>query len=253
LPYASGKILSTGTASFAQQPKVNERGTRVGECNAKDAAEPRAPRRAVRLRDAATLILVDRSAGANRVLMGRRSAGHSFLPGKWVFPGGQIARQDFGAPAASDLHPGAVQAMSPDLSERRARALAVAAVRETFEETGLLLAAPASGLTPSTLWRDFCAGGVAPDLASLSLIARMITPPDMPKRFDTRFFIAEADRLLDRQPADSRELEELRWFTLDDAQGLELMRPTKLVLEDLGHRLAGVERPLLFHRFKRRV
>jgi 8-oxo-dGTP pyrophosphatase MutT (NUDIX family) len=222
----------------------------VGERSSTDVARPDAPRR-IPLRDAATLILIDRSAGANRVLMGRRTAGPSFMLGKWAFPGGVIARQDFTAPAANDLHPEAMRAMVPGLSERRARALAIAGIRETFEETGLLLAAPAPGLKPSKLWQSFCADGMAPDLASLSLIARLITPPDKPKRFDTRFFIADADRLVDRQPADSRELEELRWFTLDEAQELDLMRPTLMVLEDLGHRFAGRERPLLFHRFKR--
>jgi 8-oxo-dGTP pyrophosphatase MutT (NUDIX family) len=217
-----------------------------------DIATPGAIRR-IPVRDAATLILVDRSAGEGRVLMGRRAAGTSFMLGKWAFPGGVISRQDFAAPAANDLQPEVLHAMAPGLSERRARALAIAGIRETFEETGLLLAAPVPGLKPSKLWQDFCADGIAPDLASLSLIARLITPPDKPRRFDTRFFIADADRLVDRQPADSRELEELRWFTLGEAQELDLMRPTKMVLEDLGHRLAGRERPLLFQRFKRRA
>lgn len=206
-------------------------------------------RRAVRPRDAATLILVDRAGGTDRVLMGRRSAGHVFMPGKWVFPGGRIARADFTAPAASELRPEVAAALADGLGERRARALALAAVRETFEETGLLLAASGGSKAPPS-WRSFCAGAIAPDLSALSLIARLITPPQRPKRFDTRFFIAGAERLVDRRPVDSRELEELHWFGLDELGSLDLALPTRMVLGELGQRLSGEDRPIYFRRFR---
>jgi 8-oxo-dGTP pyrophosphatase MutT (NUDIX family) len=181
--------------------------------------------------------------------MGRRTTGHSFMPGKWVFPGGRIARQDFGAPAASELRPDVAAILHPELGERRTRALAMAAVRETFEETGLLLAASWNRLYPPS-WHTFCTRGVAADLAALSLIARLITPPHREKRFDTRFFMANADRLLDRSPVDSRELEELRWFTLGEIADFDLALPTRMILGDLGRRFAGEVRPILFRRFR---
>src|ERR1043165_9802386 len=93
-------------------------------------------------RDAATLIVVDRSGAAPKVLLGKRHAGLKFMAGKYVFPGGRMETGDSKTPVTSELdtHAGArlmrgVQ--RPSLS--KARALALAAIRETYEETGLLL------------------------------------------------------------------------------------------------------------------
>jgi 8-oxo-dGTP pyrophosphatase MutT (NUDIX family) len=77
-----------------------------------------------------------------RLLMGRRAKGHSFMPSKWVFPGGRVDRSDFSAPVATKL--GAevearLQLQARHTSPKLPRALAMAAVRETFEEVGLLL------------------------------------------------------------------------------------------------------------------
>ncbi len=181
--------------------------------------------------------------------MGRRSAGHSFMPGKWVFPGGRIDRKDFGVVCASELAPGVAAALEADLTPRRARALAVAAVRETFGETGLRLGR--KGLLSSNLaWQAFCATGVAPDLGGLSYIARLITPPVRVKRFDTRFFVADAGDLVGRIPADSRELEEVAWFGLSDTAALDLPGATRRVLRHLADYLAGHARAPLFRRFR---
>lgn len=213
------------------------------------ATQPAARRRAVRPRAAATLILVDRRHPTTRLLMGRRSSAHSFMPEKWVFPGGRIDRKDFTAPTASDLNAGAAAQLADGLPPRRARAVAVAAIRETFEETGLLLAAPAAA-RPGPAWSAFCSQGVAPDLGCLSVVARMITPPHRPKRFDTHFFIADADRLVSRQPMDSRELEEIQWFTMDEAMTLDLAIPTRMMLDHL--RSGALDQPshFLFRRFR---
>src|SRR5690349_12347772 len=97
----------------------------------------------VRRRDAPALIHVRRDRTNPRLLMGRRAGGHAFMPSKWVFPGGRIDRTDFIAPAASDLTPAVEQKLqltARHASPRLPRALAMAAVRETFEEVGLLLA-----------------------------------------------------------------------------------------------------------------
>ena len=125
----------------------------------------------------------------------------------------------------------------------------MAAIRETFEETGLLLAAPAA-VRPSPAWAAFCAQGVAPDLGCLSVVARMITPPHRPKRFDTRFFVADAARLVSRQPMDSRELEEIQWFTMNQAMALDLAAPTRMMLDHL--QAGALDQPghFLFRRFR---
>ncbi|MEO8113304.1 MAG: NUDIX domain-containing protein, partial [Phenylobacterium sp.] len=102
---------------------------------------PRIPgRRAVRPRDAATLIVVRRDTGKPQVLMGRRHGRHSFMPNAWVFPGGRIDRADFRAPHATELRPEVAATFNTHLTGARGRALALAAIRETYEEAGLLLA-----------------------------------------------------------------------------------------------------------------
>src|SRR5258708_7886916 len=88
----------------------------------------------VRPRDAATLILIRRDGSAPQVLMGRRHGGHDFMPDKWVFPGGRIDRSDFRAPHATPLRRDVAARLEKTTSPSRARALAMAAVRETFEE-----------------------------------------------------------------------------------------------------------------------
>src|ERR1700743_616197 len=95
-----------------------------------------------RPRDAATLILVDRSATVPKVLVGRRHDKVVFMPGKFVFPGGRVDKSDNRVPVASPL-PKALEANllkgSPQITTSRARSLAVAAIREACEETGLCL------------------------------------------------------------------------------------------------------------------
>src|SRR4051794_18484273 len=96
----------------------------------------------VRPKDAATLILIDRTAKKPKVLMGRRHAGHKFMPGKFVFPGGRIEPGDRRMVATGALHPRIEDRLLARVqrpTSQRARALALAAIRETFEETGLLL------------------------------------------------------------------------------------------------------------------
>ena len=107
-----------------------------------DGVRPKGTK-AVRPRHAATLIVLRRDGPKPRVLMGRRHGGHDFMPDKWVFPGGRIDRADFRAPFATDLRPEVAARLARTAPPVRVRALALAAVRETFEEVGLLLARPA--------------------------------------------------------------------------------------------------------------
>jgi len=198
----------------------------------------------VRPRDAATLIIVRRDGPAPRLLMGRRNGGHDFMPGKWVFPGGRIDRADFHAPYASDLRPDVLARLAKTGPTHRMRALALSAVRETFEEVGLLLARPAPAQTAAGPWREFLAMGAEPDLEALDVIARAITPPYRPKRFDARFFMAPASALLRRaREPDCGELDEIAWFALDEALELDLPSVTRFVLREIPLRLADPSRP----------
>ncbi len=199
-----------------------------------------------RPRDAATLILVRRDGRAPRVLMGRRSGGHDFMPGKWVFPGGRIHRADYGVPLAADLPPETAAALAQGRrlarqdGARLARALGAAAVRETFEETGLMLGRPApSCRRMPAAFSPMQACGLAPDLSGLRYVARAITPPARHRRFDARFLMADAAGLASLEPADSRELADVGWFTLAEAALLDLPTVTRAVIALLGAHLDG--------------
>ena len=209
-------------------------------------------KRAVRPRDAATLVVLRRDGPTPRVLMGRRHGGHSFMPDKWVFPGGRIDPSDFRAPVASELRPDVAERLYRTAPPRRARALALAAIRETFEETGLLLARPAEPRPIAGPWRAFLAHHALPDLEGLDFVARAVTPPNVPKRFDARFFMADAERLisLERQ-ADCGELDEIAWFELEAALALDLPTVTEFVLREIPLRLADPHRPFPYLRMRR--
>jgi 8-oxo-dGTP pyrophosphatase MutT (NUDIX family) len=178
------------------------------------------------------------------------------MPDKWVFPGGRVDAADYRAPAATELRPHVHAALARTIPVSRptslARALAVAAVRETFEEVGLKLAQPAPRTLVDGVWAPFAADGVMPDLDALELIARAITPPMRPKRFDARFFTAEADRLQSLTPSVvSGELDEIAWVNLEEAMALDLPGVTRFVLRELSQRLSDPSRRPLSLRFAR--
>lgn len=205
-----------------------------------------------RPKDAATLILTRVRKGSPEVLMGRRARGHVFMASKWVFPGGRVERSDHSAASATDLPPVELARLAREMTPRRARALALAAVRETFEETGLLLAEPAPPASVAGPWREFRAAGALPDLAALSYIARAITPPGRTRRFDARFLMADASALLHPEPtAGSGELDEIAWLPLDEARAVDLPAITRFVLAEVAERLSHPERPLPFVRMVR--
>src|SRR5215212_2503269 len=201
----------------------------------------------VRPKNAATLIIIDRNGRRPKVLMGRRHTGHQFMPGKFVFPGGRIELGDRSMPVAGALHPRAEAALLARVirpSARRARALALAAIRETFEETGLLLGTREYGApedVPEGAWSAFREHGVFPDLETLQVIARAITPPRRPRRFDTRFFSVDRSAIaaeIEGVVGPEAEFTELAWVTIDEAKLLDLPVITLTVLEDLEERIA---------------
>ena len=215
----------------------------------KDA--PRVGGPALRPKDAATLILVRHDGPEPRLLMGRRGAGHVFMASKWVFPGGRLDRADHFAPAARELRPEVQALLERTAPPRRARALALAAVRETFEETGLILGRPGEGRGAGP-WRDFLARGFLPDLEPLAFIARAITPPGRARRFDVRFFLADASALAGLEPGPGcGELDEIAWIGLSAMKDLDLPAITRFVVQETAQRLDDPDRPAPFVRMVR--
>ncbi|HYC57719.1 MAG TPA: NUDIX hydrolase [Candidatus Binatia bacterium] len=212
------------------------------------------PRAAIRPKDAATLILVRRDGPVPRILMGQRSRGHVFMPDKWVFPGGRVDPADVRAPAAAELAPLVERRLAEGNVRRRARAFALAAVRETFEETGLVVGAAGTlhGRVPAS-WSVYASHGAAPDLSRFAYVARAITPPHRPRRFDARFFYAHAEEVLldDRPHASGQELLHVEWFGLDEAEKLDLPSVTRFVIGEVRRRLAGEENEPPFLRWRR--
>jgi 8-oxo-dGTP pyrophosphatase MutT (NUDIX family) len=200
----------------------------------------------VRPKDAATLILIDRSDVVPQVLLGRRHHGHKFLPGKFVFPGGRVEPADRRMAETATLD----SKMEEQLMRRvkrpgriLARSLALAAVRETFEETGLLLGAKAATVPEVSdgPWAAYLRAGFQPDLTTVHFVARAITPPGRPRRFDTRFFAADvgaiAHRVADVVGPDS-ELVELVWLPITEAEQLDMPAITSVMLKELEARIA---------------
>jgi 8-oxo-dGTP pyrophosphatase MutT (NUDIX family) len=199
-----------------------------------------------RPKDAATLILVDRSGPVPKVLVGKRHDKVVFMPGKFVFPGGRVDKADNRVPVAAQM-PKELEANllkgSPKIDAGRAKSLAIAAIREACEETGLCLGRKAASTAPKLegAWKPFADAGLLPDPSGLFLIARAITPPGRVRRFDTRFFTADASAITHRVEgvvhADA-ELVELVWVEIGSKPLSDLHNMTKNVLGELERRLA---------------
>jgi 8-oxo-dGTP pyrophosphatase MutT (NUDIX family) len=190
---------------------------------------------------AASLLLLSSGPG-RRVLMGRRPRSARFMPGVYVFPGGAVESADATLAVARELDPRDVALMA--LSDpAEARALAVAAIRETFEETGLLCAC---GGAPGTSWPTVIEGGANLDLSCLRYLGRALTPAVSHIRFHARFFYLVTD--WDDPPlAASTELEDLCWVDPGDPGDpgeLPMPRVTRFMLAEVERRLVSGVRPL---------
>jgi 8-oxo-dGTP pyrophosphatase MutT (NUDIX family) len=193
-----------------------------------DQQTPPRPR-AVRARHAASLI-VYRGAGDDvSMLMGMRGAKHRFMPNRLVFPGGAVDRVDLGTPSATSLSSQTEHLLRKNANARLAHGLGIAAARELLEETGLSLGTP-------------------PRLDALHLLARAVTPPPSPIRFNARFFVVDARHVSGALGGDG-ELEGLRFYGIHEALALDLAMPTRRVLERLRLWLAmsEAERAALTH------
>lgn len=158
--------------------------------------------------------------------MGQRGAEAAFMPSKYVFPGGAVDVSDAETTAAIALNRLCEERLrqsctpgSPD-----PQAIATAALRELWEETGLQLSDKGRKI-----------GG-------LLFIFRAITPPGRSRRFDARFLMADAN-WIDGDPDDFRsasdELSHLHWIGLKQARALDLPFITEVVLSEISHLLQG--------------
>lgn len=195
------------------------------------------------LRHAATLLVV-RRGGENgpSVLMGMRGASAAFMPEKYVFPGGALDLADGAIALAGALPEPSARRLALEAPEGIGPALAVAAIRELWEETGLILGTPGAwaGDVPPD-WQSFAATGHLPSAAALHFVFRAITPPGRPRRFDARFFLVDADEIAS-DPDDFThacdELSHLHWVPMSEARALNLPFITEVVLAEVQARLA---------------
>lgn len=189
---------------------------------------------------AAALVLL-RSKGSDslEVLLGRRHAAAGFMPGIYVVPGGRVEPEDGQASGfAEDLRP-----LPPGLDKathKRAASIARAAVRETFEETGLLYGECDDGMIDSSsvtppgaapIWTSYLQASVRPAFDQLSFIARAITPSFSHRRFHTRFLLGDGRFARGRIGGDG-ELEDIGWYSLHDTAALPMANITLLVLNE---------------------
>ncbi|MCZ6783161.1 MAG: NUDIX domain-containing protein [Proteobacteria bacterium] len=186
--------------------------------------------RSARPRDAASLVITRGSGVDASVLLGRREPRDRFLPDMYVFPGGRVDPTDADRPAASELRVEVAGRMA--WSGARSRALAVACVRETYEETGLAFG-------------ELTDDGLQPALHHLEYVGRAITPNNNPIRYHASFFHASADAA-SGDLLSNGELLDLAWRRFHAALELPMLDVTnyllRVVAKRVGH-LAGDELP----------
>lgn len=188
--------------------------TTLDECGV-DGATP--------VREAACLVLIDRSEDEARLLMGRRLPSQVFLPNKWVFPGGRVDDADHARAA------GCSGTTAAGIHDAAHLPFLVAALRETYEEAGLAI----NNAQGASLTLDQA------ELSNLIPLARAITPPGLRRRFDTWFYLADWDR--NRLPSGTPdgELTDLGWFTIPEVRALDVPLITRLIVDDVAIAAAG--------------
>lgn len=194
------------------------------------------------IRNAATVIVLRDRFEAPRILMGQRGAKAVFMPNKFVFPGGAVDAGDADIPLAAPLPETCVSRLSEDADPSLVHAIAIAAVRELWEETGLILGHPGAweGPVPPD-WISFAATGHVPAASALQFTFRALTPPGRPRRFDARFFLVDADDIasnLDDFDAASDELSHLQWVPLSEARSFDMPFITEVVMAEVEARAA---------------
>ncbi|MEX2617612.1 MAG: hypothetical protein WD767_16100 [Alphaproteobacteria bacterium] len=184
--------------------------------------------------DAASVVLLRGTRTNPEVLLGRRRLNARFMPGVYVFPGGRVDRTDAAEAEPFPLRHDVLAQMRRHCPPRRAQALAWAAIRETWEETGLLIGEPGDigdgGRSP--LHAAYAAANLKPAAGQLHYILRAITPARSPIRFNTRFFLADG-AATHGTLQHTTELEDIGWRSATAAlSDFNLMTVTHLALSE---------------------
>ncbi len=199
------------------------------------------------IRNAATVIVLRDRHDDPSILMGQRGAAAAFMPNKFVFPGGAVDAQDAQVPLAAPLPAPCHDRLAEDAPDGLQNALAAAAIRELWEETGLVLGRP--GTWPGDIpedWRSFAATGHLPAADRLQFVFRALTPPGRPRRFDARFFLVDAADIqsdIDDFTHACDELSHLQWIKLRDARRYDLPFITEVVLAEIESRVTCTTPP----------
>ncbi|MBO9479040.1 NUDIX hydrolase [Shimia sp. R11_0] len=197
------------------------------------------------IRNAATVIVVRDRDTNPAILMGQRGAKAAFMPNKVVFPGGAVDPGDAHIPLAAPISDFCstrlLEDLRADTDASILPALAAAAIRELWEETGLILGRPGTWeVPPPADWESYAATGHVPDAQALQFVFRAITPPGRPRRFDARFFLLDAEEIasdLDDFSAACEELSHLQWIPIKDVRGFDLPFITEVVLAEIEARI----------------
>lgn len=206
------------------------------------------------IRDAATVIVLRDRHSTPSILMGQRGAKAAFMPNKFVFPGGAVDASDGDVPLVGDLPEPCFSRLEDDAPSGMQRALGAAAVRELWEETGLILGTRGDWpVTPHPDWETFAASGHLPTAAPMQYVFRALTPPGRTRRFDARFFLVDASHIqsdLDDFSHACEELSHLQWIPLEQARSFDLPFITEVVLAEVESRLGTSAPPVSVPYFK---
>ena len=196
------------------------------------------------IKNAATVILLRGSQKNPEVLMGQRGKNASFMPNKFVFPGGALDPGDLEIDFNGDIPTKCIEKLRLKADPSLAKPLIAAGIRELWEETGLILGSKSKTKMDSIPknWKDFFALGYQPSADNIEFVFRAITPPGRTRRFDARFFLLSSDNIkgdLDDFSKASGELSHLQWIELNSTQNLDLPFITEIVLSEVLSKLKG--------------
>ena len=199
------------------------------------------------IRHASTVIVIRDRMTSPSILMGQRGAKAAFMPNKFVFPGGAVDAGDAHIPLATPLNTQCAARIQDDADAALSHAIPVAAIRELWEETGLILGA--KGIWEREVpadWRSFADTGHLPHADPLQFVFRALTPPGRPRRFDARFFLVDANDIqsdIDDFTHACDELSHLQWIKLRDARNFDLPFITEVVLAEVEGRVTDTTPP----------
>lgn len=199
------------------------------------------------LRTAASLVLLRGDKNNPQILLGRRKASLRFMPGYYVFPGGCIDDTDYEEIANMNINAiNPISGVMANLTKAETATYIFGAIRELWEETGLLLGQPSK--TPlagfSNMMKAFNANQLSPQIYNCQCIAQAITPAKLPIRFNTYFFSADGTNATTDSPP-CGELEDIGWHDYEDVfEYLHIADVTRSVLKEAKNHWNCIDTPV---------